>query len=208
MPCSARAASRRVARAGSMRCRRRSALPPRGGSASPRARGSSFAHERSHAVLVEQAVAALRRRSPDRRRRAAGPARRSRAATASTIAALASMPVFVAWTSMSPATASICAVDEVGGQRSDAVDAARVLGGDRGDRARAVHAERGERLQVGLDAGAAARVAARNCQRCTHTLKSAVMHATRLRRRFVTTPRCSRPAAGPCAPIRSAPSCS
>ena len=35
---------------------------------------------------------------------------RSRRATASTIAAVASMPVLVAWISMSPATASICAV--------------------------------------------------------------------------------------------------
>ena len=42
--------------------------------------------------------------------------------------------------------------------RVDCGNAARVLRGERRDDARAVGAERGERLQVGLDAGAAARI--------------------------------------------------
>ena len=77
---------------------------------------------------------------------------------------------------MSPATASICAVTRSAGKRDRRLDADGVLRRDRGDRAGAVDAERRERLQVGLDAGAAARVAARNCQRCTHTLRSAFMY--------------------------------
>ena len=47
----------------------------------------------------------------------------------------------------------------------DRADAERVLRGDRGDRARAVHAAARERLQVGLDAGAAAGVRAGDRQR-------------------------------------------
>ena len=57
--------------------------------------------------------------------------------------------------------------------RMDGGDADRVLRGDRGDRARAVHAAARERLQVGLDAGAAAGVRAGDRQRgaasgCAH----------------------------------------
>ena len=81
---------------------------------------------------------------------------------------------------MSPATASICAVTRSAGSASDRLDPLRALRRDGRDRARAVDAERGERLQVGLNAGAAARVAARNCQRGTHTLRSAVMYPTLL----------------------------
>ena len=87
------------------------------------------------------------------------------AATASTIAALASMPVFVAWIAMSPATASICAVTRSARERQPLDDADGVLGGDGRDRARAVDAERRKGLQIGLDARAAARVAARDRQR-------------------------------------------
>ena len=50
----------------------------------------------------------------------------------------------------------------------DRGDAERVLRGDRGNRGTAVDAVRGERLEVGLDAGAAARVAAGDCQRRSH----------------------------------------
>jgi biotin transport system substrate-specific component len=56
--------------------------------------------------------------------------------------------------------------------------AAMPIRGDRGDRAHAVEAEGGERFQIRLDAGSRARVAARNCQRRTHTLRSAVMYPT------------------------------
>jgi hypothetical protein len=49
---------------------------------------------------------------------------------------------------------------QIGGEREYGRDADRILRGDRGDRARAVDAERRERLEVRLDAGAAARVAA------------------------------------------------
>ncbi len=61
--------------------------------------------------------------------------------------------------------------DEVGRQRLPGGHAERVLRRDRGDRRCAEDAVRGERLQVGLDAGAAARVAARNCQCCAHTVR-------------------------------------
>ncbi len=49
-----------------------------------------------------------------------------------------------------------------------ALDAQRVLGSERGDRGRAVNAERGEGLEVGLDAGPAPRIGARDgeCDRC------------------------------------------
>src|SRR5262249_52516450 len=59
--------------------------------------------------------------------------------------------------------------------------AQRVLCGDRGDGARAVDSERGERLQIRLNAGAAARIAAGDCQCCTHTVRFRLM-TTRLAR--------------------------
>jgi hypothetical protein len=46
---------------------------------------------------------------------------------------------------------------EAGGHRMNAADAIRVLSGQGRDDGRAVDAERGKRLQVGLDAGAAGR---------------------------------------------------
>ena len=57
---------------------------------------------------------------------------------------------------------------DVGGDGRDRRDADRVLRGDGGDGARAVDAERRERLQVGLDARAAARIAAGNRQDGPH----------------------------------------
>ena len=83
------------------------------------------------------------------------------AATASTIAAVASMPIFVASIGQVAGDRFDLRRHEIGRQRRDRLDASRALHGHRGDRAGAVDAERGERLQVGLDAGAAARVAAR-----------------------------------------------
>ena len=58
-------------------------------------------------------------------------------------------------------------------QRERRLRRARVLRGHGRDRAGAVHAERGERLQVRLDARAAAGVAPRNCQRCSAWAKIA-----------------------------------
>ena len=86
-------------------------------------------------------------------------------ATASTIAAVASMPVFAASTPMSVATARIWAATIAGRDASVVGDALGVLDGDGGDGGHAEHAERGERLQVGLDAGAAAGVAAGDRER-------------------------------------------
>ena len=55
-------------------------------------------------------------------------------------------------------------------QRLRLDDPHRALRGDGGRHAEAVHAQRGERLQIGLQAGAAARVASRNRQRDAHVL--------------------------------------
>jgi hypothetical protein len=63
---------------------------------------------------------------------------------------------------------------EVCRQRLPGDDAQGVLRGDGGDRARAEDAERGKRLQVRLDAGAAARVAPGNGQCCAHAQKSSL----------------------------------
>ena len=71
-----------------------------------------------------------------------------------------SIPVFAASTPMSSNTASSCARDEPRRQLVDGRDAERVLRRQRDDRGHAVAARGGERLQVGLDAGAAARVGA------------------------------------------------
>jgi biotin transport system substrate-specific component len=60
-------------------------------------------------------------------------------------------------------------------QHVDGRDLHRILRGDCGDGARAEHAVRGKCLQVGLDAGPPARVAARNCQHVVHTLESPLM---------------------------------
>ena len=160
---------------------------PRGCSASPRsARGSSSARRARTPSSSSSAIAALGDHHRIDDDAAAGRARAMAAATASTIAAVASMPVLVAWIAMSPATASICAVTRSAGSGSDRGDADGVLRGDRGDRARAVHAERRERLQIGLDAGAAARVAAGDGQRRSASA------AQRTRSATVSLPKTSR----------------
>ena len=61
---------------------------------------------------------------------------------------------------MSSATARTWATIISGETASTALDADRVLRRDRGDRGHPVHAAARERLQVGLDAGAAAGVRA------------------------------------------------
>ena len=71
-----------------------------------------------------------------------------------------SIPIFTASTPMSCATARTCARIISAGTGETAVTADGVLGGDRRDRGHAVHAAGGERLQVGLDPGAAAGVRA------------------------------------------------
>ena len=78
------------------------------------------------------------------------------AATASTIAAVASMPVFVALEIDVASDRLDLGGDEIRRQRLDCDDPEGVLGRDRRDRACAVDAERGERLQVRLDARTAA----------------------------------------------------
>jgi biotin transport system substrate-specific component len=65
--------------------------------------------------------------------------------------------------------------DKIGRHRLPIGDAERVLRGDRGDGCRTVHAVSRECFQVGLDTGTAARIAARNCQCCTHTVESDAM---------------------------------
>ena len=70
------------------------------------------------------------------------------------------MPIFTASTPMSPTTASICATHHLGRHRHHRLHAERVLRGDRGDRGHRVAAEHGHRLDVGLDARAAAAVGA------------------------------------------------
>ena len=101
-----------------------------------------------------------RRPSPGRRRPA--PRRRSASAstTASTVSAVPSIPIFTASTPMSSATARTWATIISGETASTALDPDRVLRRDRGDRGHPVHAAARERLQVGLDAGAAAGVRA------------------------------------------------
>ncbi len=61
--------------------------------------------------------------------------------------------------------------DQVCRHRQPGRDPERVLRRDRCNGGRSVHAVRCERLEVGLNAGATARVAARNCQCCAHTVR-------------------------------------
>ena len=121
--------------------------------------GSSSSIERGPRLGVEQHRPGLRhhhRIEHDRRaarqlvERAAPPPRSS--------AGRPSIPILTASTPMSSATARTWARMISGGIGMDGGDADRVLGGDRGDRGHAVDAAGGERLQVGLDAGAAAGV--------------------------------------------------
>ena len=74
--------------------------------------------------------------------------------------ALPSIPIFTASTPMSSATARTCSTMNVRRHRVDARHADRVLRGQRGDRRHPVDAAARERLQVGLDPGAAAGVGA------------------------------------------------
>ena len=131
---------------------------------------SSSTRSALDAVLVEQALAARRHHHRIENHRGSSSSSIA-AATASTMAAVASMPIFVASMRMSRAIASICAVTRSADNAATAVTPRRVLGGDRGDRAGAVHAERGEGFQIGLDARAAARIAARDGQRVAHGLR-------------------------------------
>ncbi len=91
-----------------------------------------------------------------RRRRPASSARRNR----SIVAAEPSMPIFTASAPMSSATARIWSTIVSGETASTASTADGVLRGDRGDRSHSVHAAARKRLQVGLDARAAAGVRA------------------------------------------------
>ena len=101
-----------------------------------------------------------RRPSPGRPRAARAHGGESDAATASTIAASASIPVFVAAGRRSPATASICDSIIATGIGDPPGDATRVLSGDRRDRRGAEHPKVLKCLEVSLNARAAPRVGA------------------------------------------------
>ena len=80
--------------------------------------------------------------------------------TASIVSTEPSMPILTASTPMSLGHRLHLTDDRLRRDRGDALDPDRVLPRDRRDRGHAVHAAARERLQVGLDAGAAARVRA------------------------------------------------
>ena len=80
---------------------------------------------------------------------------------------------------MSPATASICAMTRSVETACHVVTPRVFCAVTAVIARRAVDAVRGERLEVGLDAGAAARIAARNCQCCDaySRIRATAMHA-------------------------------
>ena len=92
-------------------------------------------------------------------------------ATAATIAAVASIPVFTAATVMSLATASIWATTMRGSRATQSRHGDGVLRGDGGDGRSPVHAVGGERAQVGLDAGSAPGVRAGDGEDDLHALR-------------------------------------
>ena len=125
------------------------------------ARGSSRSTSARRASGVEQRARPTRRPSPGRarpacRRRAGrAPGRPPRSSPPSP-----SIPIFTASTPMSLGHGAHLRDDHLRRDGVHRVDRDRVLRGDRRDRRHPVHAARGERLQVGLDAGAAAGVRA------------------------------------------------
>ena len=102
-------------------------------------------------------------------------------ATASIVGRSPSIPILTASTPMSSATARTWARMIVGRDRVDGGDADRVLRGDRGDRGHAVDAAGRERLQVGLDAGAATRVDCRQSRGPCGSTTPSVPRPMRLR---------------------------
>ena len=116
--------------------------------------------QRVAGVVVEQRARRSRRPSPGRARPARPGTSSSASTTASIVSTSPSIPIFTASTPMSSATARTCSTIASGRHRVDGAHPDRVLGRDRGDRGHAVHAAARERLQVGLDAGAAAGVGA------------------------------------------------
>ena len=116
--------------------------------------------QRRLGVRLEQHARRSRRPSrgrprPARHRPGRAPRRPRRSSASSP-----SMPTLTASTPMSSATARTWATIISGGHRGDHLHPDRVLGGERRDRGRPVDAAARERLQVGLDAGAAAGVRA------------------------------------------------
>ena len=136
----------------------RSAPRPRAGSASARRRsGSRRRTQRGDRVGRQQRARRPWPPSPDRPPAARRRQRRQRVARPpSIVAASPSMPVLIASAPISSSTTAIWRATKSGGTGMHAVHAQRVLRGQRGDRGRGVAAERGDRLDVGLDAGAAA----------------------------------------------------
>ena len=97
--------------------------------------------------------------------------------------------------------------DHRGRHHGDVTHPRGVLGGDGGQGAGAEYAQRGERLQVGLDAGAAAGVAPRDCQcrghgNCRISRVSGFHHHARQRRRAATVRRLRGPNALAIRPTR------
>ncbi len=101
----------------------------------------------------------------DHHGRARAAARRAPRRPRASTSAVPSMPTLTASTPMSDEHRAHLREDDLRRHGWIGADADRVLGGDRRDRARAVHAAARERLQVGLDAGAAAGVRAGDRQR-------------------------------------------
>ena len=109
------------------------------------------------------------RPSPDRARSGTRAAAASPSATASMMAAVASIPILTASTGKSASTASSCARDDGDRRHLDRRHTARVLRRDRRQHAHAEDAVGGEGLEVGLDAGAAAGVGAGDGEQARRT---------------------------------------
>ena len=140
------------------------AAPP----ASPRfgvstvTRGSEVDRQDARGPPGRAAACRPRRAAPDREPRAPRPVdrRRGERATRVTVAALPSMPILMPSTPMSSSTARSWRSTELRRERLDREHARGRLRGDRGHHRHAVDVVRGKGLEVGLDAGAAARIGA------------------------------------------------
>ena len=135
-------------------------LAPRGCSASPRRPAAAAARPAPRGPPSSSRVAPLSATITGSTTTGASPTKPSASTTASTVAAVPSIPILTASTPMSSATARTWATIISGATASTPLTPDRVLRRDRGDRRHPVHAAARERLEVGLDAGAAAGVRA------------------------------------------------